>query len=656
MILEAALQYARAGLPVFPVHWMKDGQCSCHLGSACEHKAKHPITRHGLKDATTDEEAIRQFWALHPEANVACVVPKGYAVIDIDPRNGGDVTWSVLEKEYGELETLTALTGGGGQHLWVKTDGALESPGLGIDIKQGGSGYVLMSPSVHESGNSYEWLDGFNFAPVDAPPWLGVKAPRVERENNEINTIAIGEETIRQVAELLSARWVDGRQDWALPFFGYLVSCGWAVDARLALVHLLGGDKLQKYEDIAVRAISMDGPGQVALAWPEWSKIEAAARRPLDSFIAESFAVAVPVKPVPGFSFFGSCKPRAVQFVIKELELGGDVRPGLLTGLPNGGKTPLCLHLALCVVFGKPFLGFVPEKRGSVCLVFFEGSQNLVLIRLLRLARGMGIADADLEAAYKDGTLTLLYTDGGPLTGPTEAEALLALCQEKKFVLGVVDTLTSALDNGVDINTPQARGPLNVLSKITELTGVPWIMTAHTPKTGDAIFKTLGSTAIVGAADTIHSLERNGDKTQFTLTHERSIVNAASPVAFHFVDIGELDIELGASFGLGLSVVDKAESIENEQERAIQEDRKKRAIKNAVREDAIKEAVAQSSERVFSLVDVPRTNTDIGRMINLTPKLLKMVLDKLISDKRLTYSNGKFQRADYNEESFDDLL
>jgi hypothetical protein len=658
-LLEAALKYARAGLAVLPIHYRRDGACSCHLGSACEQPFKHPALRDGLKSATTDEGALTEFWEKYPDANVAVVVPKGFAVIDIDPRNGGDVVWDTLEREYGELNTLAAESGGNGLHLWVKTDNVLESPGLGVDVKQQGTGYVIVEPSVHASGRKYTWAEDFDLSKVvEAPPWLASKAPRVARENNELNTISIPDTTVAEVAKLLAPRWTDGRQEWALPFFGYLVTCGWDTETRFCLIDALGGDKKDKYEDIAIRAQSMDGPGHVVSSWPEWPQLNAAIRKPFDQFVKDSFIEAIPeiAKPVPGFSVFGSTTPRAVEFVVKELELGGDVRPGLLTGLPNGGKTPLCLHLALCVAFNRPFLGYMPSKTGNVLLVFFEGSQNLVLLRMLRLARGLGITDEELGAAYKDGRLTLLYSDGGPITGEREAEALVALCQEKKFALGIVDTLTSALDPEIDIHTIQARGPLNLLAKITEKTGTPFVMTAHTPKTGDAVFKTLGSTAIAGAADTIHALERCADKTQFQLTHERAVVNAAAPIFFQFEDGPEPDMEIGASYSLTLRIVDRKESQELTTEKAVEEARKKRNIKDAVKLDAENELIATVAERVIAIADVPRSHKDITTMLNVAPKVARAITERLLFAKRLEYYDGKFVKPGYYEKPDDDPL
>ena len=93
--ISAALSYARLGWPVIPLHYpVGGGGCSCN-NPACDSPAKHPIGKlvpHGLKDATTDEELIRQWWARYPQANIGIRTgaESGLVVLDIDPHNGGD--------------------------------------------------------------------------------------------------------------------------------------------------------------------------------------------------------------------------------------------------------------------------------------------------------------------------------------------------------------------------------------------------------------------------------------------------------------------------------------------------------------------------------------------------------------------------------------
>jgi hypothetical protein len=614
------------------------------------------MTRGGFKAATTDEAQIERWWTETPNANIGAQPPPGYVVIDVDPRNGGLETWGTLEREYEIPPTLTAITGGSGAHLWFKTENAVASPGKGIDVKSS-TGYVLVPPSVHASGQTYEWDGGFDFSSVaDAPAWLPSTRARVERETDESMVLPIPKPVIEATAALLAPYWVDGRQSWTLPFFGYLLTCGWGEEDRVALVETLGGDKLEKYVDLARRVTSMDGPGKEAMAWANWDVIEHEIRRTLTAFTSETFADAIPElkpSPTPGFTSFASTRPRAVKFVIKELELGGDVRPGLITGSPNGGKTPLMLYLALCVVFGKPFLGFLPQRTGNVLFAFFEGSQNLILLRLLRMARGMGIKDHELQAAYESGAITLLYTNGGPVTGAQEIETLHRLCKEKQFALGVVDTLTSSLDGATDINTTQARGPLVVLSKLTELTGVPWLVTAHSPKSsGEDVFKTLGSITIAGAADTIHLIERGGDKTKFTFSCARAVTHASAPVCFQFTDSKDVDFELETSYALHLETISAEELAAAQMEATIEAEREKRALKQRLAEDRFREVEQSYTESVCALLNQRPgiTHKEILASIgapDLTNPMLGMIISKLEKTGRLK-NEDEAEVDDYN--------
>jgi hypothetical protein len=68
-LVQAALEYARRGWRVLPLHSVIDGVCSCG-DKECGSPGKHPLTRNGSKDATVDEETIRRWWTEAPEANV----------------------------------------------------------------------------------------------------------------------------------------------------------------------------------------------------------------------------------------------------------------------------------------------------------------------------------------------------------------------------------------------------------------------------------------------------------------------------------------------------------------------------------------------------------------------------------------------------------
>ena len=118
-ILTAALWYVAHGFPVFPVHSTRDGHCSCGRHD-CEHPGKHPRTKHGFKDATSDRDQVSRWWTRWPDANIGIPTGKtsGLLVVDIDPRNGGDESWESLVSKGGSLPaTAEQITGGGGRQV-----------------------------------------------------------------------------------------------------------------------------------------------------------------------------------------------------------------------------------------------------------------------------------------------------------------------------------------------------------------------------------------------------------------------------------------------------------------------------------------------------------------------------------------------------------
>ena len=121
-------------------------------------KNKIPLTKHGFKEASIDPEQIVDWWEFeYPDAGIALATGEisGVSVIDIDPRNGG---YDSLPK-LGQIRcSLKSYTGGGGEHWFFNHKEGLKSGKLleGIDIKSDG-GYVILPPSMHESGNEYAW-------------------------------------------------------------------------------------------------------------------------------------------------------------------------------------------------------------------------------------------------------------------------------------------------------------------------------------------------------------------------------------------------------------------------------------------------------------------------------------------------------------------
>lgn len=136
-----AIRYARLGLRLVPL----------------KTKLKDPAIRRWSTESLATVEQVTRWWNANPGNNIGALIPDGYVVLDIDPRNGGVVP-------DGLPPTLTCWSGrgDGGRHLWFRWrpvgDGARPARHPGVDVKMPGRGYVLMPPSIHPAtGQPYRW-------------------------------------------------------------------------------------------------------------------------------------------------------------------------------------------------------------------------------------------------------------------------------------------------------------------------------------------------------------------------------------------------------------------------------------------------------------------------------------------------------------------
>ncbi len=182
-LLDEALRYAAAGIPVFPLHWIKqDGNCSCRQGAMCNAKGKHPRIKNWSEEASIDETKIRAWWSKTPSANIGIPMGEksGLVALDVDVRHGGHESLALLMDEFEILpDTITATTGGGGKHYIFKYTEELCLKNVvgfreGLDIRTQG-GMIVAAPSVHSSGREYAWDEGkspFEMVAAEMPSWL----------------------------------------------------------------------------------------------------------------------------------------------------------------------------------------------------------------------------------------------------------------------------------------------------------------------------------------------------------------------------------------------------------------------------------------------------------------------------------------------------
>jgi hypothetical protein len=168
---DAALYYARwRGWAVFPVR----------------PRAKEPLVAGAYKAATAELDQVEAWWTQYPDANIGLATGErsGVWVLDIDGPEG-EASLDQLEAEHGTLPVTWRVSSGKGHHLYWECP-AGQDPGRRIGVRRGldvigGSGYLVLPPSIHPSGREYVWaeVDG----PIAAAPeWLRtLEKPRAER-------------------------------------------------------------------------------------------------------------------------------------------------------------------------------------------------------------------------------------------------------------------------------------------------------------------------------------------------------------------------------------------------------------------------------------------------------------------------------------------
>ena len=173
--LDAGLRAARRGWKIFP----------------CSGK-KQPLTAHGFKDATADEQQIRAWAKAFPGGLWAYALPKDIVVIDLDLKHGNNGIKEFEKLQHCKPEEFVAprvATATGGMHLYTDAGGqefknTRSAIASGIDTKTSG-GYVII-PSGPQSG--YRWQSDPDTPLPLVPRWADVAL----RRNSNFETMVNG--------------------------------------------------------------------------------------------------------------------------------------------------------------------------------------------------------------------------------------------------------------------------------------------------------------------------------------------------------------------------------------------------------------------------------------------------------------------------------
>lgn len=499
-ILTMALQYARMGLFVFPAHNIRDGTCSCN-SQTCDKQGKHPRTPNGFKDATRDVAIIRTWWNKWPDANIALATgaASGVVVLDLDTKHGRS-TKELRENGYFISPTVSSRTGifkdpdkpeaeglRGEHHWFVHPGGYIKSTngqilGPGIDIKADG-GYVMLPPSNHLSGVSYEWVvepegEGSVKNLEELPKWL------LEKITAQKDLKIEWDEFFKQ--ENLEGSRHENATRYAGKLLYHLPQELWETSAWPMLLqwhrshNKKSDDPRKDFTEKELRSIF------VGVA-----KKEIVNKKDSKKIVGKSEVV---------LKRFSEITAQEIKWLWPQRIALGKVT--LISGDPGLGKSLVSTAMAAHVSKGYPWpVGGAPCPTGDVILLSAEDDEGDTIKPRLEAA------DADCSRVYilnaimdeKNGEeAERMFSLKNDIPQLEKALSSLPECR-----LVIIDPISAYLDGSDGNANSDIRGLLAPLGKLAAKHNAAIIIVSHLNKNDkgtNALYRTMGSLAFVAAA------------------------------------------------------------------------------------------------------------------------------------------------------------
>lgn len=498
-LLAAALDYASRGRPVLPLHDVASGKCSCGNPN-CGSAGKHPRTEHGWKDSTTDPERIREWWTQWPTANIGLSTEHLF-VLDRDDRHGGHETLAQLVAEHGPLpHTPEVRTGSGSGHYYFKPPAGVVignsagKLGPGLDVRARG-GYVVAPPSLHASGEHYEWVVGLDEAVVaEAPAWL-IELLQIpsegEKEGPQQSVPLLPPTEHRRAMSALAAIPPETRDLW--------MRAGMAIKTALGEAGFVLWDAWSRMTSQG----NYDGSTQRA-QWNSFAPGEHSHQVSESSlwYLARQYGwIESEAKRPPGKPGDGAMTRCLADVETVEIEWiwYGRIARGKLTlisGDPGLGKTWMILDIVARITAGLRLP--TGEIYGPATVVIVSAEDDAADTLRPRLEA----AGADLGRVY---TLDAVLENGRErsftLKDLPQLEELLVCLGDVALV--VIDPISAYMGHGVNAHhNTDVRAVLGPLAALAQKYRVGLVALSHLNKGagGAALYRTSGSIAFVAAA------------------------------------------------------------------------------------------------------------------------------------------------------------
>ncbi|MSU54742.1 MAG: hypothetical protein EXS48_02860 [Candidatus Staskawiczbacteria bacterium] len=439
-MLEQALRCHALGFSIIPVG-----------------RDKKPLIlwkKYQTERATPDQ--IKAWFTQFPDMNIGAATGAISGIIVVDVEKDGPVE--------SFPKTTTVRTGGLGWHLYYKypnqtiKNSARKLAEL-TDVR-GDGGYVVLPPSIHASGNAYEWLMqpeyGFTDIPVDLLQRMTDSNP------NKLDSVKIVEGMRNETA----TKYI-GRVLHHLPL-DLFESAGWAA--------------LKEWN--ATKAYPPLNEGELSLIFASISQREQKNRGDKDSS-------AKPVNFTP-FTLTDLYKEEFPpgRWIVQDLVPLGTITA--LTGDSNTYKTFITQSMAASVVSGSPFLGHFPTMPGKVLIVDEENHRRQVQERF----KDLGVnATSDI---------IFLSLEGVRIDNEEHLERLKEIIEKEKPVLVILDSLVR-LHGGEENSASEMSATFSAMKQLVSDDRA--ILFIHHHRKPQGFAKQSSSHSIRGSSDIIAAVD-----------------------------------------------------------------------------------------------------------------------------------------------------
>ena len=443
--LEAALQYARAGLRVVPL----------------KERGKEPWLSKWTSAATSDPKLIEAWWTKRPDSNVGLLPPEGCVVVDIDPRNGGSAESLGLPGA-----TPTQHTGGGGMHYVVRVpNGAVLPKVPGVDYLEPGKRQFVAWPSVHPNGKPYEWQAGHEPWAVEPALWQppGNAPAAAQASTGGSKALAplplhqLGPTTypLAQVREWLAVVRSDEYHDW--------------INVGQALKHAYGDDAFDLWNEWSSRSDKYTSGADCEKKWATFDKNRDRALRTMRSVrhLAQQHGWREPgadaarqgAIPVVQLADFAS-KAHPPRWLMRGWVPAG--AQTILLGESSAGKTTFAVAFAMAVAGGRDrFCHQSVRAHGAVVYIVAEGIDGMYArarIYAERVLRLEGEAQRAVPIFFVPVAVSLSIREEAEATSDQALQAINAWATRQgvappPVMLVVVDTLNRNIGGDADENS-----------------------------------------------------------------------------------------------------------------------------------------------------------------------------------------------------------